>query len=180
MQIVVINLARSHERRARMSDALKRAGLSFSVFQAVDAHDHDRLQQVSKYSYKQALWSRRRLLKTTEVACFASHFLLWKACAAGNTPYLIMEDDVDLEPLFAQATEVAARHIQQYKMLRLAALIEDHPFVEVASHPPFRIVRFRKGPTGAQCYALSPEGAAMLVQGATTWIDAVDAYLDKF
>jgi glycosyl transferase family 25 len=43
-----------------------------------------------------------------------------------------------------------------------------------------RLVRFLQGPVGAQCYALSPGGAAALLRKAERWIEPVDLYLDAF
>lgn len=41
-------------------------------------------------------------------------------------------------------------------------------------------MRYRKGPVGTQCYALSPAGAQALLRHADTWLEPVDRYIDRF
>jgi len=43
-----------------------------------------------------------------------------------------------------------------------------------------RLVRYRKGPVGTQCYAISPDGARALLRHADRWTEPVDRYIDRF
>lgn len=162
-----------------MARSLNGTGLPFSLFQAVDANDAERLSAVSRYCPRRARWFRRHALRPGAVACFASHYLLWQQCAAGSEPFLIMEDDVDPQPSFADAVALVGRLIERCGMLRLYGMV-NQPHVYVEDHDTFRVAHYLRGPRGGQCYALSPEGAANLLKMSHVWIEAVDVHFDRF
>lgn len=179
MKVYVINLERSAERRDFMRSQLEALGIDHVFFAAVDA-GKGQLAGLTRYDEARALQVLGHSLMPSEVGCFASHYQLWKRCAERGEPLIVMEDDVRVEPGLVGAIELAARHIQQRRFIRLCGLTERKVKTVQMLGGGYTLVRYPKGPRGTQCYALSPGGAQALLAGAAVWIDAVDLYLDGF
>ncbi|MGO4841479.1 glycosyltransferase family 25 protein, partial [Rhizobiaceae sp. 2RAB30] len=107
-------------------------------------------------------------------------YLIWQRCASGTEPFVVMEDDLDIDAGFAVVLQLAEASISAVGFIRLAGL---NSVAEATIRPlygPYRLVRFLKGPAGTQCYAISPEAARKLISKADIWIEPVDDYLDRF
>lgn len=179
MHIHVINLARSTERRAFMQAQLAPLGLPFSFFEASDARAPG-FAQHNRHQEAVALRRTGQALSLGECGCFASHHRLWQRCVDTQQPLVVMEDDVVLCPSLGEALQDVARHIEARRFIRLCGLWDcPHDLVQALSGPR-RLVRYRKGPMGAQCYAISPAGAQSLLRHASTWVEPVDRYIDRF
>lgn len=179
MQLHVINLKRSPVRREMMARQLDALGIAHSFFDAVDASNGEHLP-VSRYAPKRAIWLRQRRLGAGEIGCFASHYLIWQRCASGTEPFVVMEDDLDIDAGFADVLRLAEASIGAVGFIRLAGLNRVAEATIRLLEAPYRLVRFLKGPAGTQCYAISPEAAHKLVAKADIWIEPVDDYLDRF
>lgn len=179
MDIAVINLERSAERRARMLGLLAEAGVTARFFAAVDgrAGPHPLFDRVDQHA---AEVRRGFRLNPGEIGCYASHYLLWQEAVATGRSVLILEDDIDIAPDFAAAVALVARHIDDAALIRLSAH-KDRPFLPVADlDGRHRLVRFPLGPHGTTGYAVSPRGAAKLLGAADMWFEPVDCHLDRF
>jgi glycosyl transferase family 25 len=179
MKLVVISLERALDRRARMREQLDALGLEFEFFDAIDA-SKGQLVGVSRYNEACALRMLGHALLPAEVGCFASHYLLWKHCAESGEPIIVMEDDLELGPLFAKLPILLKAPLQRYGFIRLAGLVPRSSQNIERLPDGFRVVRYFKGPRGTQCYALDPKAARALLKKAEMWIDAVDLYVDAF
>ena len=180
MRISVINLERSVERRQQMHARLTALGLAHEFFAAIDAA-RGQLEGVSRYDEARALRVLGQPLTPAEVGTFASHYLLWQQCARDGAARIVMEDDLQVDPAFVDVvTAVSGGPLQRLGFVRLHGLSARQGRLQVPLSGGYRLVRYAKGPRGAQCYAISPEGAAALVRGASVWVDAVDLYLDAF
>lgn len=162
-----------------MSAQLVALGLEHEYFRGIDAARGD-LQGLSRYDERKAIRWLGHALQPSEVGCFASHFRVWELCVKRNEPLVVMEDDVVLEPGFAQAVKLASEHIQRRRFIRLCGLAKRTEKLIEPLTDGYRLVRYLKGPRGTQCYAISPDGARALLRGAQVWIDAVDLYIDGF
>ena len=92
--IYVINLARSADRRAWMTDELGRAGVSANFVAAVDGR-----------AFKDKCRARVAATPLTvgEIALTLSHRKIWRALlASAQTPAIVLEDDVRLGDGFAE------------------------------------------------------------------------------
>ncbi len=175
----IINLPGSLERRKRIEQAMAMLGYPhFAFFPAVDGRkgEHPILQ---RYDNGLRIRKKGNPLTPGEVGVFASHFLLWQRCVELNEPILVMEDDIEPTPHFLCLLERLPSWLQQYDYLKLAGLF-DTAYRELESRPPFHVVLYHKGPSGGQCYALTPRGAKALLDKAQRWGEPVDDYLDSY
>jgi glycosyl transferase, family 25 len=178
LEIVVINLVRSKERRAQMRKILDPLDLSYSFFDAVEGRDGHPL--FSRFDPRLAEIRRGFILNSGELGCFASHYLLWQRSVREGRPILIFEDDVSISENFSEVYRFASEKIQTYGLLRLSAHKQRSFFVYETSRPMLEVIRFKIGPHGTSCYAISPEAAAKLIASAEVWFEPVDLHLDRF
>jgi glycosyl transferase family 25 len=178
MNIVVISLERSTDRRSHMTAMLQGSGLEFSFARAIDAEAGEHLG-FEQYDAGAARRAHGEALTPGEVACFASHYLLWRRSAETNRPLLVMEDDVALGPSFGAALSLTDRLIERYGLIRLhGGWIPAHDHLETAEG--FSLVRMRKSPYGTVAYALSPQAALALLEHSCVWRFPVDLHLSRF
>ncbi|MDB5540606.1 MAG: hypothetical protein JWQ89_2333 [Devosia sp.] len=154
-------------------------GIQFEFFAAIDAVAGEHLKFPrfpkklrSRYGYR---------LTPGEAGCFASHAMLWEACATSGHPMLILEDNVHLEPGFPRALAAAAAELEHgTEFVRLNASYRRRYVPLKQFDEDMQLVRYLKGPRGSTAYALSPEGARRLLDGVKHWAEPLDDYLDRF
>ncbi len=178
MRVVVINLRRSRERRAAVGAALNGLGVPFELHPAVDAANGE-LQQ---YEPRIRLDRRRGIaVAPGSLGCFASNWLLWQECARGTEPMLILQDDIALDARFPTAVAKAGASVLAGSLM--IRLYGNYPWrtVPVADlGDGFTLVRYLKGPKGAQAQMISPEGARRLLRFADVWSEPVDFFMDRY
>lgn len=79
--IYVINLERRAERKARIESAMKDINLSYKIFNAIDNRniDEDYLKNLNiKVIPKYLDPNSKRPMNYGEIACFLSHYFIWK------------------------------------------------------------------------------------------------------
>jgi len=99
----VINMKRSPERLAFMSDQLNRLGIPFSVQEGIDGNTYD-----FGALYDDALARKKNGVPLTagEKGCLLSHRLIWEKIIAEDLDYaLIFEDDIELAANFKGALD---------------------------------------------------------------------------
>ena len=179
LDIVVVNLARSLERRTAMMALLDPLGLSYSFFEAVDgkAGKHPLFD---RFDPRMAEIRRGFTLTPGELGCYASHYLLWERCITENRPLLIFEDDIELNDNFLSAYHAAVENIEKYGLLRFSGH-KVRPWTRIeAAADDLDIIRLKIGPHGTSCYAISPDAARKLIDSARVWFEPVDCHLDRF
>ena len=175
--IFIINLERSPDRRVHIDQQFRGLGLSYEFFNAVDGKkDHPLF---SHYDAKKRLYCKGCQLSPGEVACFASHYLLWQRCIELQKPIVILEDDVVVAPEFAQVIKELPLVIDQFSYVRLFGLADDS-YWAVRSYPFGQAVKYPKDPAGTQGYVISPQAAQKLILHAERWYLPVDIYLGRF
>lgn len=176
--IAIISLERAADRRRFMDARMKEVGLSYDFFDAVDGRLGTGL---GRYDRVEARRFFGKELTPGEQGCFASHYLLWRRCAASRTPLIVMEDDVRPTLRFREAAALAGQLLEQRPMVRLYGLRRRARSTLVADMGGgFSLIRYLRGPAGTQCYAISPAGAEALLRGASSWREPVDRYIDRF
>lgn len=178
MQVFVINLARSTERRQRMQQQLDELGVPFAFFEAVDgrAGVHPLLQ---KYDEKKRMRRKGHPLMPGEVACYASHYALWQWCLEHDEPILVIEDDVRLNAHLTTLMPQLPALLSRYPYLRLARLFNGKRLLVDALGDKRVICKYLDKPRGTQCYALAPAAAARFLAYSERFFLPVDDFMDQ-
>ncbi len=177
MKIKVISLKSSSERRNNISRQFDQLDTPFDFFNAVtplEASEH-----VDNYDRREFLRNCGRYATATEIACYASHRALWRQCAAADTPFLILEDDAQLDDSFLTGLLVAASQINKLGLIRvsLPRLTSSLPVDHLG---PFDVRYCQRVPLLALGYAMSPLAAARLADAAATVEEPVDKFMQRF
>jgi glycosyl transferase, family 25 len=170
--ILVINLDRATDRMHDATRNLKRSGLSFTRFSAVDG-EMLTLDLVSELTAPRAGRGFKRPLSRAEVGCFASHLLVWHRIAqGGHARVIVLEDDARLvEGAVAHLAKLADDR-EDWDILKLCyASPRPPPVVAPAITLPDRT------PYGTTGYAITAGAAARLVATTVPFSRPVDIEL---
>lgn len=179
MKSIVISLPRITERRQLITEGFTGLGIEFEFLNAFDARNNEHVP-ISRYDEAACLANFGLPLTAPEIACYASHYSAWKLCAARGQPVAIYEDDVLLSPAFPNVLALAERLIDKHHFIRLFGKHARKFRLVEQTTPTHALVRYLQGPIGAQCYCLSPPGAAALLAKADRWTEPLDQYIDRF
>ncbi|TMX58645.1 glycosyltransferase family 25 protein [Vibrio rotiferianus] len=178
MKIFVVSLARSIDRRERMSKKLAAEGVEFEFFDAIDG-SQEHFPHSDKAVPKVTQARKGYHLKTSEVACFASHYELWKRCVELNEPIMILEDNVDPVSNLSQVLIDAFAQVPHYGYIKLSATQKRafHPIVPLSDG--YQLGGYAAGTCGTTAYMISPAAAQKFIQHASTFVEPVDDYMEK-
>ena len=175
MQILVISLKRSLDRRKKVGQEMSRIDLPWKFLDAVDGS----ALITPPPEYKSAKVKRLQGYDLTpnEIGCYLSHREAWKCCIAAGIPTLILEDDFVLSPNFEETLLTLLANIQCWRFVRLQGLYEVpcHPIVDVSG---VSLVQNKGDAVGATAYLLKPEVAQKLVQYSEDIYEPVDHFLE--
>ena len=177
MKIKVISLASSCDRRRSISQQFETLETNFEFFDAITP-DHA-CEHIAGYDEDEFLVNCGRPATATEIACYASHLVLWRQCAEDGVPYLVLEDDAMLDDSFLTGLLVATSQISRLGFIRVS-LPELSASSVVRRLGPFDIHFCRRAPLLALGYAISPHAARRLTQHGNTVEEPVDKYLQRY
>lgn len=177
MEIRVISLSTSTERRRSITQQFGRLNTGFEFFDAVTPRKA--LECVNGYHEAEFMLNCGRPATSSEIACYASHLSLWRQCADDGEPYLILEDDARLDGRFPDAMRLAERQIGLLGFLRVS-MPELSTSVVMRGVDGFQIHFCRRVPLLALGYAIAPETATQLVRHGSTVEEPVDKYLQRY
>ncbi|MGL5814846.1 MAG: glycosyltransferase family 25 protein [Aeromonas sp.] len=183
MKIYVVNMARSTERRQRVSELLSGMGLKFDFFSAIDG----RVTEITGYDNERRMKEKGHSLTAGEIGCFASHRALWQKCVSLQENILILEDDIDLSDNFMKFFERADALTSTYKYIRLGrGPLKKQPIfgayycIDKCNDPEFySLVKYLRGPSCCHGYVISPTAAEKFLRYSETWWWPVDDYMDS-
>lgn len=177
MRIKVISLSSSTRRRASIEAQLLKFDAPFEFSDAITPQES--LRHIHHYDEREFLLNCGRVASAGEIACYASHLALWEQCADGDDPYLILEDDAELDQTFLAGLLVVASQIRKRGLIRVS-LPDVSDSVTIDDLGRFRIQYCRRVPLLALGYALSPAAAARLAAAGRTVEEPVDKYMQRF
>jgi glycosyl transferase family 25 len=175
LQILVISLVRSPDRRAKVVRELSGTHLTWSFLDAVDG---------SVFSPPRSEYDGQRVAKLlgfeltkNELGCFLSHKNAWRKCMEANCVTLIFEDDFLLKDDFQEALVLALEKFTSWDILRLQGLA-DCPYTVVVSFEDHKIVLNHADPVGATAYMVTPRAAGILLEKSDQIFEPVDHFLE--
>lgn len=180
MKVFVISLKRSQDRRIRITEQLQSQNIIFEFFNAIDASEHNFLHSeraVPDLTYKE----KGYYLLDSEVACFASHFEIWKKCIYLQEPILVLEDNIDINDDLLTMITHAELLIEKYQYIKLSSTYKSKFKVmeKLTILPTYKIIKYNKPTCGTTAYILSPIAAQKLLNNASEFKEPVDNYIDK-
>ncbi len=184
LKILVISLKRSADRRAAAVSQMTALGLPFEFFDAVDG---DASLSQSFTGYNRWLFRINALRDPTpgEIGCYASHLELWKLAASQGQPIVILEDDFQLEPGFADVFHQLRPLVDTFGFIRLEPTVRRRSVVkrlrratrEVYRQGELRIRFMCDPPVRLLAYAIGPRAALSLTMASATLTAPVDKFL---
>lgn len=178
MKVFVVSLKRSVDRRERIQKHLNELDISFEFFDAIDGSiegfqysDHARPDITKK--------RKGYALKTSEIACFASHYALWKKSIELNESIVIIEDNVDPIPNAKKLIELSFQYIKKYGYIKLSAT-QKSKFTDLVNlTPEYKLGGYEKKTCGTTAYIISPKTAQHFIDNAQEFLEPVDDYMEK-
>lgn len=179
MQILVISLKESTERRQFVSEQFKKAALSIP-WQFLDAVRGSALTETPK-EYK--VEKTRRLLgyelTPSELGCFLSHKKAWQICVNTQTTTVILEDDFLLLPHFLETMQFLSKHTNRWGMVRLNSLYP-MKYSVLLQGERCALVQNHGDAVGSAAYIITPEFAQRLLHASADIYEPVDHFLEHF
>jgi len=173
--VFIINLDRSPERLAKISQRLAGLGVNFARVPAIDGLYLSPSEQ-RKYQAKSRDWTP---LKPGEIGCFLSHRKCWEIIE--SSPYdfgCVLEDDAVVSDSFPDALYSAQHLPDDIDVLKL-----DTTFKRVwldrhaVALDDLRVTRLRSGHYGAGAYIISKDCARSLLAKSNSFAIGVDVFL---
>ena len=177
MKIKVISLKAAEDRRRNIERQFRDLDTQFDFFDAV--RPENSAGHVAGYDENEFFANCGRAATDSEIACYASHLSLWRACAEENESFLILEDDARLDELFYIGVLVTACKVSQIGFIRVSLPhLQSSTLVDRLG--PFDIRYCRRAPLLALGYAISPKVAKQLAARGAIVEEPVDKYLQRF
>jgi len=175
LQILVISLRRSLDRRAKVEQEMQQISLPWSFLDAVDG---SALQSPpSEYKALKVNLLQGYELTANEIGCYLSHKEAWKRCVEKNIPTLILEDDFVLAPEFGHVIQTLLSNLDPWSFVRLQGLYEV-PYQELSTIDDVRLVKNIGDAVGATAYLLKPEIARTLIHESSDIYEPADHFLE--
>ena len=179
MKLYVISLPDAEERRKRATIQLADAGIPFEFFDAMRGEQAIAERHFERCDDVDWLLNTGREVTPAEIGCFASHRSMWQMCVELGEPIMIMEDDFQLLPGFADAVNKVARNVDEFGFIRL----QDETRARrerVSEQGRYTLWRYTKAPHSSMCNAIAPEVAQRFVDMTRVAREPVDVFLKKF
>ncbi|WP_254659688.1 glycosyltransferase family 25 protein [Salinivibrio sp. SS2] len=178
IQVFVISLQESTERRERIKKQLDQRGIAFQFFDAINSHYHVCVLEQFENAQKTKRIKGYRL-KTPELACFASHRQLWKKCVDNKKPIVILEDNVDLNDFSILDFIKICEQVRNYPYIKLAAT-RKKKFLKIKKVcANYHLGQYIGNTCGTTAYIVGPIAAQAFLDGSKQFIEPVDDYMEK-
>ena len=179
-EIVVISLARAANRRQAIQTQFNKLELPFRFFEAIDGQQGHPLFE--RYNPKRSASLGELPLTAGHLGCYASHFKVWEECSESGTPYIVLEDDAQINPDGFQAfINLIPWLTDQVECVRLfPSRSRNTDNIPLISGNGLTVAKFLRGHKSATAYYLTPRAADKFITHAKTWCEPVDIEMDQF
>jgi glycosyl transferase family 25 len=177
VQILVISLERSLDRRAQAEREMKKISLPWNFLNAVDGSV---LKEAPiEYNSRKVKRLLGYELTQSEIGCFLSHKAAWKACVANNITTLVLEDDFVLFSDFERILHILLNEVTAWNVVRLQGLYEV-PFNAIVEKSGVALVKNQGDAVGCTAYLLKPEIAKVLIKHSASIYEPVDHFMEHY
>ena len=177
IQVFVISLECSLDRRKRVQEQMAKTGLQWSFLNAVDGYALQNMP--SSYQKNKVKRLQGYELTPGEVGCYLSHIKAWERCLATKEVTLIFEDDFILEPQFENVLYDLLGIASAWDLVRLSGIYETSDRL-LEARQGYNLVQNLGEPCGTACYLINPKAAAILLENTADIYEPVDHYLEHF
>jgi glycosyl transferase family 25 len=156
LDVYLINLDRSVDRREKMQARLAALGLDYRIFPAVDGRkEWERLvRQLDVAAFQRNVG---RDVLPGEIGCYHSHIGVWREfLAGGEAVLLVLEDDVVFGKDFIAALQEALRVRKHWDFLKLNKIRAKQP-IQQGLVGPYRLNAYLGTATGFGAYLIRRE-----------------------
>ncbi|BDT74590.1 glycosyltransferase family 25 protein [Polynucleobacter sp. KF022] len=175
LQILVISLSRSTDRRAKVKEELQKISFPWTFLDAVDGSALT--EPPEEYRPLMVKLLQGYPLTLNEIGCYLSHKKAWKQCVAENIPTLVFEDDFVLLPEFESVIHSLLHNTNAWDFVRLQGLYEV-PYQELLILDGVHLVKNLGDAVGATAYLLKPEVAKTLIESSRDIYEPADHFLE--
>ena len=175
IQILVISLERSVDRRKKVEQELKKISMPWNFLDAVDGSSLK--SPPVEYKARKVKSLQGYELTKNEIGCFLSHKQAWQRCVEKNLPTLIFEDDFVIDANFENILASLLNQGDRWSFVRLQGLYEV-PFESLVEGAHFSLVKNLGDAVGATAYLLKPEVAKKLIRASSDIYEPVDHFLE--
>ena len=171
----IISLPHCIDRRERTRQQLDGIGIEFTFFDAVDGAQAD-FPLAEKRNDALTMKRLGNTLSNAELACYASHYLLWQECVTESRALLILEDDMQLQSNFRQVYDELPRLAEHYAFLKLCGTFARRHRRAARVAPNLNVVRHSGLLCGSGCYLLTPCAARRFLRHSASFAYPVDNF----
>jgi glycosyl transferase family 25 len=177
IQVLVISLERSVERRKRVEEQLGKTRIQWNFLNAVDGYALAKMPS----SYQKSKVKRLQGYELTpgEVGCYLSHIQAWQDCVDKQKITLVFEDDFLISPRFETVLKDLLTISQEWDLVRLSGIYETEDRL-LKTRDSFNLVQNLGEPCGTASYILNPNAAKILLENTADIYEPVDHYLEHF
>ena len=177
IQIFVISLERSVDRRKRVEEQLNKTNIQWNFLDAVDGYALP--QMPSSYQKSKVKKLQGYDLTPGEIGCFLSHIKAWELCLKNNTTTLVFEDDFLVSENLEVVIEDLLSIADHWRLVRLSAIYEtNHQILQ--NRPTYELVKNLGEPCGTAAYMIQPTTAKILLENAVDIYEPVDHFLEHY
>ena len=177
LQVFVISLERSTERRKRVEEQLNQTGLQWHFLNAVDGYALTSMPLSYKKSKVKMLQGYE--LTAGEIGCFLSHIKAWELCLENNVTTLVFEDDFIVGPNFNSVVDDLMLISDKWNLVRLSGIYEtEHQVLQ--KRGGYDLSKNLGEPCGTAAYMIQPAAAKILLKNAADIYEPVDHFLEHY
>lgn len=174
VEIVLINLDRSPDRLAFMSDQLGRLGLPFTRLPATDG------SHIAQDEFDRLSRTYMRPITRSELGCLTSHVQAWRHCVETGRSILVLEDDVllsgRLRDFLGEVETLDLPGLINLETRGTDKRVSRNPVA--ATKSGVRLYRLLIDNGGTAAYVVSPSAAGALLELSGTYAAPADAFID--